>query len=78
MRVQSQGAEQIREAMHRLSEGANQTSVSLREFNKATDHLREAVGGLKEEVSRFAVEQAESNPSSTSPASDGPRLGARR
>ena len=58
MRVQSQGAEQIREAMLRLSEGANQTSVSLREFNKATDHLREAVGGLKEEVSRFTVGMA--------------------
>ena len=65
MRVQSQGAEQIREAMLRLSEGANQTSVSLREFNKATDHLREAVGGLKEEVSRFTVGQVESNPLST-------------
>ena len=55
MRVQSQGADQIREAMIRLSEGANQTSISLREFNKATDHLREAVGGLKEEVSRFTL-----------------------
>jgi methyl-accepting chemotaxis protein WspA len=62
MRVQSQGAEQIREAMLRLSEGANQTSVSLREFNKATDHLREAVGGLKEEVSRFTVGHAEASP----------------
>ena len=61
MRVQSQGADQIREAMLRLSEGANQTSVSLREFNKATDHLREAVGGLKEEVSRFSLGQAETN-----------------
>jgi methyl-accepting chemotaxis protein WspA len=59
MRVQSQGAEQIREAMIRLSDGANQTTVSLREFNKATDHLRDAVGGLKEEVSRFSVGQAE-------------------
>ncbi len=66
MRVQSQGAEQIREAMHRLSDGANQTSVSLREFNKATDHLREAVGGLKEEVSRFTVGYVESNPLSPS------------
>ena len=70
MRVQSQGAEQIREAMLRLSEGANQTSVSLREFNKATDHLREAVGGLKEEVSRFTVGHAEvvlpANPSAVS------------
>ncbi len=56
MRVQSQGAEQIREAVIRLSEGAHQTSISLREFNKATDHLREAVGGLKEEVSRFNVD----------------------
>jgi methyl-accepting chemotaxis protein WspA len=64
MRVQSQGAEQIREAMLRLSEGANQTSVSLREFNKATDHLREAVGGLKEEVSRFTVGDGEASPAS--------------
>ena len=56
MRVQSQGAEQIREAVIRLSEGAHQTSISLREFNKATDHLREAVGGLKEEVSRFTID----------------------
>ena len=56
MRVQSQGAEQIREAVIRLSEGAHQTSISLREFNKATDHLREAVGGLKEEVSRFQLD----------------------
>lgn len=55
MRVQSQGADQIREAMLRLSEVAGQTSSSIREFNSATDHLREAVGGLKEEVSRFSV-----------------------
>jgi methyl-accepting chemotaxis protein WspA len=59
MRVQSQGAEQIREAMARLSEAANQTSVSLREFNKATESLREAVGGLKDEVSRFTVTAGE-------------------
>ena len=56
MRVQSQGAEQIREAVIRISEGAHQTSISLHEFNRATDHLREAVGGLKEEVSRFSVD----------------------
>ncbi len=59
MRVQSQGAEQIREAMARLSEAAGQTSLTLREFNKATDRLREAVGGLKDEVSRFTVGPAE-------------------
>jgi methyl-accepting chemotaxis protein WspA len=55
MRVQSQGADQIREAMTRLSEAAGQTSSTIREFNKATDRLREAVGGLKDEVSRFAL-----------------------
>jgi len=60
MRVQSQGADQIREAMTRLSEAAGQTSTSIREFNKATDRLREAVGGLKEEVSRFTLGPLES------------------
>ncbi len=59
MRVQSLGADQIREAMTRLSEAANQTSLSLREFNKATVSLREAVGGLKDEVSRFTLAPAE-------------------
>ena len=65
MRVQSQGAEQIREAVVRLSEGAHQTSISLREFNKATDHLREAVGGLKEEVSRFTVDPIRVRPATS-------------
>jgi methyl-accepting chemotaxis protein WspA len=59
MRVQSLGADQIREAMTRLSEAANQTSLSLREFNKATVSLHEAVGGLKDEVSRFTLAPAE-------------------
>ena len=56
MKVQAQGADQIREAVVRLSEGTGQTLSSLREFNLATGHLREAVGGLKEEVSRFRVD----------------------
>lgn len=55
MSAQSQGAEQIREAMAHLSEGASQTAESLREFNKATDQLREAVGGLKEDISKFST-----------------------
>jgi methyl-accepting chemotaxis protein WspA len=62
MRVQSQGADQIREAMTRLSEAAGQTSTSIREFNKATERLREAVGGLKEEVSHFTLGPAEAAP----------------
>lgn len=56
MRVQAQGAEQIREAVVHLSDGVNQTLTSLREFNQATTQLREAVGGLKDEVSRFKVD----------------------
>jgi methyl-accepting chemotaxis protein WspA len=55
MRAQSQGAEQIREAMVRLAEGANRTAGALNDFNSATVHLREAVGDLKEEVSRFTI-----------------------
>jgi methyl-accepting chemotaxis protein WspA len=55
MRAQSQGAAQIREAMIRLAEGAARTAASLDDFNKATTHLRAAVGDLKEEVSRFTI-----------------------
>jgi methyl-accepting chemotaxis protein WspA len=55
MRVQSQGAEQIREAVVQINESASETSVSLRESNKATAYLREAVSELKEEVSRFCL-----------------------
>jgi methyl-accepting chemotaxis protein WspA len=63
MRVQSQGADQIREAMIRLSASAGQASSSTHEFNKAANHLREAVGGLKEEVSRFTLGPTDSVPS---------------
>jgi methyl-accepting chemotaxis protein WspA len=68
MRVQSQGADQIREAMSRLSEAASQTSVSIREFNKATERLREAVGGLKDEVSGFILGPVEPSLTTTTNA----------
>jgi methyl-accepting chemotaxis protein WspA len=55
MSAQSQGADQIREAMTQLSEGAASTAESLQEFNRATDQLREAVGGLKEDISKFTT-----------------------
>jgi len=55
MRAQSQGADQIREAMVRLAEGATRTAGALQDFNSATVHLRQAVGDLKEEVSRFTI-----------------------
>ena len=55
MRAQTQGARQINDAMVQLTEGARQTAGSLAEFNNATDHLRDAVSGLKQEISHFHV-----------------------
>ncbi len=56
MRAQSQGARQINDAMVSLADGARQTSGSLGEFNNATDHLRDAVTELKQEISHFKVQ----------------------
>jgi methyl-accepting chemotaxis protein WspA len=56
MRAQSQGAQQINDAMVQLTDGARQTGSSLKEFNNATDHLRSAVAGLKQEISHFHLE----------------------
>jgi methyl-accepting chemotaxis protein WspA len=55
MRSQSQGARQINDAMISLADGARQTTGSLREFNSATDHLRDAVSELKQEISHFKM-----------------------
>lgn len=55
MRSQSQGARQISDAMGDVIEGARQTSASLREFNSATESLRDAIGGLKQQISQFNV-----------------------
>jgi methyl-accepting chemotaxis protein WspA len=55
MRAQSQGAVQINDAMASLTQGARQTSGALKEFDNATGHLRDAVDGLKQEISHFKV-----------------------
>ena len=55
MRSQTMGATQINEAMLSLIDGARQSAGSLKEFNASTDHLRGAVDGLKEEISRFRL-----------------------
>lgn len=57
MRSQNQGAKQIDEAMRTLTEGARHTAASVREFNVATEHLRDAVGGLRGEIARFRVSE---------------------
>jgi methyl-accepting chemotaxis protein WspA len=55
MRSQSQGARQIGEAMSQLTDGARQTQTALREFNSATESLRDAVAVLKQEIAQFNV-----------------------
>jgi methyl-accepting chemotaxis protein WspA len=50
MRSQSQGASQISDAMTQLTDGARQTAASLKEFNSATESLRDVVAGLREEL----------------------------
>jgi methyl-accepting chemotaxis protein WspA len=55
MNAQALGAEQIREVMIKLNEGARQTIQALGEFHRATAQLRESVGGLKEDISWFTV-----------------------
>jgi methyl-accepting chemotaxis protein len=55
MQSQSQGAQQIGHAVFQLNDAAQQTSISLREFNLATEALNEAVRDLRDEISRFKV-----------------------
>lgn len=55
MQLQSQGAEQINDAMANLTEAADKTIVVLQEFENATASLHNAVDGLKGEVLKFKV-----------------------
>jgi methyl-accepting chemotaxis protein WspA len=55
MRSQSQGARQISDAMAQLKDGARTSAASLKEFNAANAHLRDAVSSLREEISHFKV-----------------------
>ncbi len=57
MKSQSQGAQQINDAMMQLTEGTRNAIDSLREFNKTTDFMRDAVRGLGDEISRFQVSE---------------------
>lgn len=55
MRSQSQGARQISDALGGLQDGARQTNSALREFNAATENLRDAISSLKQQISQFNV-----------------------
>ncbi len=53
--TQSQGAQQISDAMVQLSSTSLQTADSLREINSAIAQLNQVAQGLRQEISRFQV-----------------------
>lgn len=54
-RLQSEGAEQIKESMFQLNEMAQQTADSLRQSNQSIEQLKDAARGLQQGVSIFKV-----------------------
>lgn len=55
MTAQSDGAEQIRHAMQRLSGHAYDAMMSLQDFNRATERLRESIHDLNHDVAQFQL-----------------------
>lgn len=55
MHAQSQGAQQISQALTQASQGAVKTAESLRQFNEATAQLRNSAQRLQAEVAEFKV-----------------------
>jgi len=53
MKNQSIGAAQINDAMTQIADAARRTAESIREFEKATGHLRGSVEGLNAEICQF-------------------------
>ncbi|MBK1987936.1 methyl-accepting chemotaxis protein [Sphaerospermopsis aphanizomenoides BCCUSP55] len=58
MEAQSQGAIQISDAMSQLSSNSVQTAASLREINQAITKLNQVANSLRQEMSRFKVNDA--------------------
>ncbi|MFA5043755.1 MAG: methyl-accepting chemotaxis protein [Kiritimatiellia bacterium] len=55
MHAQSQGAQQISQALAQAGQGAVRTAESLRQFNEATAQLRNAAQRLQKEAAEFKV-----------------------
>ena len=53
MHFQSEGAQQIKQAMVQLSEAAQQAVMSIRQSNSAIDSLNDAAHALQNGVTRF-------------------------
>jgi methyl-accepting chemotaxis protein WspA len=58
MQAQATGAEQISDALLRLTEAVQQTVESLRQSTLAIDELNEVFGNLRSSVSHFKLEAA--------------------
>lgn len=58
MQAQSEGAQQISDAMGSLVGNANQTVQSAREFGRAAADLQSAIGLLREAVSKFKLRES--------------------
>ena len=55
MRNQALGAQQINDAMSQIADSAKRSEQSVREFERATAHLRGSVEGLNQEISQFKI-----------------------
>jgi methyl-accepting chemotaxis protein WspA len=55
MRNQAIGAQQINDAMSQIADGAKRSEQSVKEFERATAHLRGSVEGLNQEISQFKI-----------------------
>jgi len=55
MQAQSQGAEQIRDAMTTVADGAARSEAGLDAFQDATASLQQAAAGLQAEIARFTL-----------------------
>ena len=55
MRNQAIGAQQINDAMSYIADSAKRSEQSVKEFERATTHLRGSVEGLNQEISQFKI-----------------------
>jgi methyl-accepting chemotaxis protein WspA len=55
MKNQAAGAQQINDAMSQIAESAKRSEQSVKEFERATAHLRGSVEGLNQEISQFKI-----------------------
>jgi methyl-accepting chemotaxis protein WspA len=55
MKNQAAGAQQINDAMGQIAESTKRNAQSVREFERATEHLRGSVEGLNQEIAQFKI-----------------------